>query len=93
MNAKEIKLINALKKTSTVKEGRFSTGNDGVNYRYDHYYFNYPSAHNWLVNLFNEIAGRKSQINIENFMIAYERPNFKNQNNGVFRMTELIENI
>jgi hypothetical protein len=87
------KLVDAIKKNSTVHQGVDSVGPDGVKYRWDHYYFNYKSALNFLVNMFEKHAGTSRRFYIPelNLSIAYDRPTFKGEPNGKFKMAELIE--
>ena len=93
MNAQEKKLIEAIIKNSTITKGRESIGKDKVKYRYDAYNFKYSSAFNSLVNQFEKLAGVKKLIQIDEYSIYYDRPLYKGQVNGNFRMTKLIENL
>lgn len=92
MKTLENKLIEAIKINSIKKEGIISTSLiDKVTYRYDHYYFNYESALNWMVKTFNKLAGTENTIQIGNYSIRYDRPEYKGGRNGKFYMKELIE--
>lgn len=92
MTELETKLIQSIIANSTKIEGKVSVSKrDGVQYRYDRYIFNHKAAANWLVSLFEKVAGNSNQIQIGNFSIYYDRSIYKNTANGIFKTTELIE--
>lgn len=89
------RLIAELEKHSDIEFGTISTKEDGEKYRYVHYKFKYPHAHNWLINIFYKASkenggkGYETQFHSGIYTFWYDRPKFKGQPNGKMGMKKL----
>jgi hypothetical protein len=89
------KLIQELKKHSNQTTSELMTNEYGEKYRFHHWKLKYPSASNWLVQLFmkasKENTGKDYHRNFSygNFSFYYDRPEMKGKPNGSMQMKEL----
>lgn len=86
-----VKLIEAVQKYGTKKEGKVSTADDGTQYRYDTWTTKYDNTPAWLSKFFEAAAGNETQFIEGDYSFAFQRAKFKGQPDGPITMSVLVE--